>query len=160
MKKIFVVCLIFSICLFWLPTAFPHCQIPCGIYNDEMRFTMIQEHILTIEKSMKQIIALSKKPNENYNQIVRWVLNKEKHADELAHTVTHYFLAQRIKPVEEEESESFKDYLFNVSQLHKMIVYAMKAKQTTDLANVDKLRSLLQDFRKVYLGKEKTVQSE
>jgi nickel superoxide dismutase len=121
---------------------------------------MIQEHILTIEKSMKQITELSKKPNENYNQIVRWVLNKEKHADELVHTVTQYFLAQRIKPVDEDDSKPFRDYLFKVSNLHKMIVYAMKAKQTTDQANVDKLRSLLQDFRKVYFGKEKTMQSE
>ncbi len=160
MKRIFVVCLISSVCLFWLPDSFPHCQVPCGIYNDELRFTMIQEHILTIEKSMVQIIALSKEPSENYNQIVRWVLNKEKHADELAHTVTHYFLAQRIKPIDEEDSKPFRDYLFKVSLLHKMVVYSMKAKQTTDQANVDKLRSLLQDFRKVYLGKEKTVQSE
>ena len=159
MKKIFVVCLISFVCLFWLPNAFPHCQIPCGIYNDELRFTMIQEHILTIEKSMKQIIELSKKPIENSNQIVRWVLNKEKHSDELAHTVTHYFLAQRIKPVDEEDSQSFRDYLFKVSLLHKMVVYTMKAKQTTDQSYVEKLSSLLQDFHKVYFGKEKTAQS-
>ena len=36
-----------------------HCQIPCGIYGDEMRFQMLEEHITTIEKSMKLIGELS-----------------------------------------------------------------------------------------------------
>ena len=35
--------------------AYSHCQIPCGIYNDQMRFDTIAEHITTIEKSMKLI---------------------------------------------------------------------------------------------------------
>ncbi len=153
MKKIFVWSFIASFCLFYLPKVFPHCQIPCGIYNDEMRFTMMKEHLLTIEKSMKQIIELSEQPDTNANQIVRWVMNKEQHADELAHIVTHYFLSQRIKLVDEKDSTSFKDYLLKVSMLHKMLVYAMKSKQTTDVSNVEKLRSLVQDFHAAYFGK-------
>jgi len=153
MKKIFVWSFIASFCLFYLPKVFPHCQIPCGIYNDEMRFTMMKEHLLTIEKSMKQIIELSEQPDTNANQIVRWVMNKEQHADELAHIVTHYFLSQRIKLVDEKDSTSFKDYLLKVSMLHKMLVYAMKSKQTTDVSNVEILRSLVQDFHAAYFGK-------
>jgi len=34
-----------------------------------------------------------------------------------------------------------------------MLVYTMKTKQTTDLANVEKLRSLLAKFQDVYFGK-------
>ena len=30
--------------------------------------------------------------------MVRWVVNKEVHADELSDIVTYYFMAQRIKP--------------------------------------------------------------
>ncbi|MCK4557070.1 MAG: superoxide dismutase [Candidatus Aminicenantes bacterium] len=153
MKKIFVWSFIAFVCLFCLPKVFPHCQIPCGIYNDEMRFTMMKEHLLTIEKSMKQIIELSEQPDKNANQIVRWVMNKEQHADELAHIVTHYFLSQRIKLVDEKDSTSFKDYLIKVSMLHKMLVYAMKSKQTTDVSNVEKLRSLVQNFHAAYFGK-------
>jgi hypothetical protein len=33
-----------------------------------------------------------------------------------------------------------------------MMFYAMKSKQTTDLANVEKLRSLLADFQVAYFG--------
>jgi len=144
-------------CLFCLPNVFPHCQIPCGIYNDEMRFTMMKENIQTIEKSMKQIIELSKEPDKNANQLVRWVLNKEQHADELAQIVTYYFLTQRIKPVTEDDAAAFEDYLFKISLLHKMLVVAMKTKQTTDLNNVEELVSLLQDFHNAYFGKKKSV---
>lgn len=153
MKKILVWTFIASFGLFYLPKVFPHCQIPCGIYNDEMRFAMMKEHLLTIEKSMTQIIELSKQPDKNANQIVRWVMNKEQHADELAHIVTHYFLSQRIKLVDEKDSTLFGDYLLKVSTLHKMLVYAMKAKQTTDVSNVEKLRSLVQDFHAAYFNK-------
>ena len=150
MKKIFVWSFIASFCLFYLPKVFPHCQIPCGIYNDEMRFTMMKEHLLTIEKSMKQIIELSEQPDTNANQIVRWVMNKEQHADELAHIVTHYFLSHNPPFI---SSSSFKAYRLKVSMLHKMLVYAMKSKQTTDVSNVEKLRSLVQDFHAAYFGK-------
>ncbi len=157
MKKKFALCLIAVVCLFCHPNVFPHCQIPCGIYNDEMRFMMMKEHIETIEKSMKQIIDLSKEPDKNANQLVRWVLNKEQHAEELAEIVTYYFLTQRIKPVNEDDAAAFEDYLFKISLLHKMLVVAMKTKQTTDLKNVEKLRSLLQDFHNAYFGKKKSV---
>jgi nickel superoxide dismutase len=116
---------------------------------------MMKEHIQTIEKSMKQIIELSKEPDKNANQLVRWVLNKEQHADELAEIVTYYFLTQRIKPVDEKDSAAFEDYLFQISLLHKMLVVAMKSKQTTDLNNVELLRSLLQDFYDAYFHKKK-----
>ncbi len=153
MKKICFWIFIASFCLFCQPKIFPHCQIPCGIYNDEMRFEMMKEHLLTIEKSMKQINALYEQPDNNANQIVRWVMNKEQHADEFAHIVTFYFLSQRIKIVEEKDPELFKDYLLKVSLLHEMLVYAMKAKQTTDINNVEKLRSLVQEFHEVYFSK-------
>jgi len=64
--------------------AWPRCQVPCGIYNDQMRFDMISEHIATIEKSIKQITELSAEPKPNMNQIVRWVSNKDEHADQIA----------------------------------------------------------------------------
>jgi len=73
--------------------AYSHCQIPCGIYDDEARFGEIDEHITTIEKSMKEIERLSAEAKPNMNQIVRWVNNKEHHADELSEIATYYFMA-------------------------------------------------------------------
>jgi nickel superoxide dismutase len=131
---------------------FSHCQIPCGIYDDKVRIALLEEHINTIEKSMKQILALSKEDAVNYNQIVRWIYNKEHHAEEFSRIVTYYFMAQRIKPVAESKSNAYKAYVHKITLLHGMLIYAMKAKQTTDLAHVEKLRSFMSAFRKAYFG--------
>ena len=48
--------------------AWGHCQIPCGIYDDAARFTLLKEHVTTIEKSMKSIDALSADATKNANQ--------------------------------------------------------------------------------------------
>ena len=150
MKKIIFGTTFVLLTVFFASKIFPHCQIPCGIYDDQMRISMIKEHITTIEKSMKEIIALSKQDEKNYNQIVRWVVNKEAHADELSEIVTFYFMTQRLKPIDEKDSKTYKEYLKKLTLLHEMLVFAMKAKQTTDLINVEKLRSLADDFSKVY----------
>ena len=75
-----------------------HCEIPCGIYDDELRANLIYEHTVTIEKSMKKIAELSKQNPVDYNQLVRWVSNKEEHAAKIQHTVSQYFMTQRIRP--------------------------------------------------------------
>ena len=138
--------------------AFAHCQIPCGIYNDPVRFTQLEEHVTTIEKSMKLITELSAEETKNYNQIVRWVNNKETHADEFTEIVTFYFLAQRIKPVDPADKKAMGKYLREVKMLHEMIVFAMKCKQTTDPENVAKLRSLIKDFQESYMGGQANVE--
>jgi nickel superoxide dismutase len=122
-----------------------HCEIPCGIYDDQLRADLIAEHATTIEKSMNKIMELSKQPTSNYNQLVRWISNKEKHADEIQHIVTQYFMTQRINP-------DAKKYLDKLAVLHKMLIYAMKCKQTTDVSNVNSLRSLLKNFEVLYFG--------
>ncbi|MFC1635376.1 superoxide dismutase [Ni] [Planctomycetota bacterium] len=133
--------------------AYSHCQIPCGIYDDEGRFKELAEHITTIEKSMKQIKLLSAERKPNMNQVVRWVNNKEHHADELSEVVTYYFMAQRVKLPPEGDTKAQNDYLKKLTLLHRMLVYSMKAKQTTDLDNVEKLRSSLTAFHDVYFTK-------
>ena len=132
--------------------AFAHCQIPCGIYDDAARFALLEEHVTTIEKAMKTIEELSAAPSPNYNQIVRWVQNKEHHADELSEIVTHYFMAQRVKPTQKKDEEAYSKYLVELTSLHEMVVYSMKAKQTTDLENVERLRALIKQFKASYLG--------
>jgi nickel superoxide dismutase len=132
--------------------AYSHCQVPCGIYGDEVRFGAIAEHVTTIEKSMKQIEELMAQERPNANQVVRWVNNKEKHADEISHIVTYYFMAQRVKLPPEGDKKANSAYVKKLTLLHQMLVYAMKTKQTTDLSNVEKLRHLLGDFHKAYSG--------
>ena len=132
--------------------AFAHCQVPCGIYDDEARFALLEEHVTTIEKAMKKIEELSAAQSPDYNQIVRWVGNKEHHADEISEIVTYYFMAQRVKPADKKSEEAYSNYLGELTSLHEMVVYSMKAKQTTDLKNVDRLRALIRQFKASYLG--------
>lgn len=134
--------------------AYSHCQIPCGIYDDEARFGAITEHITTIEKSMKEIERLSAEDKPNMNQIVRWVNNKELHADELSEIVTYYFMAQRVKLPADGDTKAQNQYITKLTLLHRMLVYSMKAKQTTDLANVEQLKSALNEFNKAYTGEK------
>jgi len=143
MKKSFQV--LFVICAVFLASSYAtaHCEIPCGIYDDTMRVKMIDEHITTIEKSMNEVMKLQGEKPINYNQLVRWVTNKDNHASKLQEIVTQYFMTQRIKP----DTTKYQEKLV---VLHKMLLQAMKCKQTTDLDHVNMLRSLLKQFEALY----------
>ncbi len=131
-----------------------HCEIPCGIYNDQLRVEMIAEDITTIEKSMKSITELSAAADKNYNQLVRWIMNKEDHADRIQNVVYQYFMNQRIKPADPSDPAAWKTYVRQLTLLHNMLVTAMKCKQSTDLEHVNRLRSLLKEFQAAYFGPE------
>ena len=132
-----------------------HCQIPCGIYDDELRVQLIEEHITTVEKSMKQIVTLSAAETVDYNQLVRWVNNKEQHAQKIQDIVTAYFMAQRIKPsVDHDDEKAMNEYMHKLAILHAIQIHAMKAKQSTDLGQIETLRKMTTMFRKAYFGEE------
>lgn len=130
--------------------AYAHCQIPCGIYGDAMRFDMLREHITTMEKAINQIDTLSEEGDKNYNQLVRWVANKDDHAQQFTDIVTYYFMAQRVKPAGTEDEK----YVDEITTLHEMMVEAMKVKQTTDTAHTDNLKQLVSEFENLYMGEE------
>ena len=151
MKK--VMFSVLSLIFFVSTLAHAHCQIPCGIYDDKARLEAIKEHIDTIEKSITSIIELSQEKDINYNQLIRWVNNKDAHAGYIQDIVSEYFLAQRITPFGVEDAEAHMKYINELTLLHKMIIYAMKAKQTTDLSVVETMRGILKDFSLLYAGK-------
>ena len=126
-----------------LQPAYAHCQIPCGIYGDQTRFVTLNEHITTIEKSMNEINELAKDPQANANQLVRWVMNKETHAQNIISTISDYFLTQRVKPNQ-------KDYTERLARHHAVIVAAMQAKQQADMKTVNKLREHVQALSPYY----------
>ncbi|WP_421919243.1 superoxide dismutase [Ni] [Marinifilum sp.] len=155
MKKMFkTACLgaILSLFLFAgnQKSAFAHCEIPCGIYADSVRVALMSEHISTIEKSMQKIVELSAEENVNYNQLVRWVNNKEEHAKKIQEIATQYFMFQRVKLTY--DSDQIKKNQKLLAKLHEICVYAMKAKQTTDLNYIKKLNNAVHDFSHLYFG--------
>jgi nickel superoxide dismutase len=150
MKKTVVVAVFIALTAAIAQSAFAHCEVPCGIYDDRMRVAMIREHITTIEKAMKQIEELSNASPVNHNQVVRWTLNKEKHAEELQHIVQQYFMTQRVKPAEPGDKATYDKYVTQIALLHQILVNAMKSKQTADVKYVTKLRSLTDSFDESY----------
>lgn len=122
-----------------------HCEIPCGLYDDQARVKLIAEHTDTIDKSIQQILALQKAESINYNQMVRWVMNKDNHADQIQEIVSQYFMTQRIKT-------DSANYERKIVVLHRMLIAAMKCKQTTDLRFVEELRALLKTFDQLYFN--------
>lgn len=132
------------------PSLYAHCEVPCGIYNDNMRFAMIAEHIETITKAMEEIALISKGSPQNINQLVRWIMNKEKHAEEIQHIISQYFLTQRIKTPDFEDKEATERYFKKITLCHEILVWAMKTKQTIDPESVKILSSKVDAFRDVY----------
>jgi len=122
-------------------TASAHCQVPCGIFDNDNVIGKLHTDFETIEKASKQIEELSKDP-ANLHQVTRWIFQKEAHAQSIQETVMTYFLAQRIKL---EEADSDKEaYLKKLTTCHKVIIAAMKCKQGTSAAGVKTLHDELQ----------------
>jgi len=115
-------------------SAHSHCQIPCGIYDDHARIQSMLEDAATIEKSDKQIAELAGKTDaQSKNQLVRWVMNKEKHAQNIISTISDYFLTQRVKPTQ-------KDYAERLIKHHAVIIAAMNTKQKADAKSAQNLK--------------------
>ena len=125
-----------------------HCQVPCGIFSDELKFRELEEHVTTIEKSAGLIRNLSAKEDltaNDHQQLIRWTTNKETHAQEIIDETANYFLAQRIKTDADNYAEKIK-------LLHHIIVDAMKTKQSVEAEATDKLSEKIAVFKKLYLG--------
>ena len=140
--------------LFPAHRALAHCEIPCGIYEDHMRIDMLQEHVRTVEKSMQEIKKLEATDRTSSHQLIRWVFNKEDHANKIQDIVHQYFMTQRVKPVGKGDGDAYEAYVTRITLLHEMLVQAMKCKQTTDESPVAELRSLIESFEDAYFEDE------
>ncbi len=118
-----------------------HCQVPCGIFDNDNVISSLHTDYVTIEKASKQIEELSKDPAANANQLTRWVMTKESHCQDVQEKMLNYFLAQRVKAPEDEAGKDA--YVKQLTLCHAIIVTAMKCKQSTDVANIEKLHDLL-----------------
>ena len=141
------------------PAPQPHCEVPCGIYADEMRFQMMLEDAATIDKAIASIQEFASSMGEQpptataINQVNRWVTTKENHATSIQHTVAQYFLTQRIK-------SDHEDYTGQLATAHRVMVAAMKCKQDADPATVATLKNAIYDLYRAYEGKEPAFEAE
>ncbi len=130
----------------------PHCEVPCGIYADQMRFEQMLEDTATIAKAIDQInefaSSVENGPSaKGINQVMRSANTKETHATNTQHIVAQYFLTQRIKPTN-------KDYMGQLATAHRVMVAAMKCKQDANPATAEALKKAILELYKAYEGKE------
>ncbi len=131
--------ILFSACISLIISAQAraHCQIPCGIYNDHARVDAMLEDTATIKKALTMLTELEKKTDiQSRQQFIRWVMNKENHAQNIITTISDYFLTQRVK-------SSQKDYTERLKRHHAVIVAAMKTKQKSSMENAMELEKAI-----------------
>lgn len=110
-----------------------HCQVPCGIYGDHERVHALLEDAETVTKACKMMAELAGTHDaQSQQQFVRWVNNKESHAQKIIETMSDYYFTQRIKPSQE-------DYKERLVAHHAVVLAAMKAKQSADIKNAEAL---------------------
>lgn len=150
--KLLFILFLFSVNLF------AHCQIPCGIYDDNAAFAEMRQHVVTIHKSIDMINALSLQESSEESleekslqqqQFTRWVLNKENHASDLQHLVSDYFLTQRISSPGKRDRFLYKRYLKKLAASHQIIFYAMKSKQSLNLDHITELNTYIDELEEL-----------
>ena len=124
-----------------------HCEVPCGIYGDQLRFEAMLEDQSTVNKAMAQITSLAANSDaQSANQLARWVATKESHATRIQETIAQYFMHQRIKPKNPK-------YVAQLTSAHAVMLAAMKCKQSVNPDNAAKLEAAIKEFHKQYEGK-------
>ena len=127
--------------------ALAHCQVPCGIYGDQLRFEAMLEDTATITKAIAQIEELAGTHDATgHNQLARWVATKESHATSIQKTIADYFMAQRIKP-------DSGQYVKQLTSAHAVTIAAMKAKQAADPETAEALKASILALYEAYEGK-------
>ena len=125
-----------------------HCEVPCGIYDDQRRFEDMLEDQETIAKGIGKIREMAGNTDpQSVNQTVRWINTKEAHATNIQHTISQYFMTQRIKADKE-------GYAKKLAAAHAVMVAAMKCKQSAEAKPADVLKEKIYDFYRAYEGKE------
>jgi len=124
--------------------AIAHCQIPCGIYDDFLRLQTMREDAETVQKSVDMMFALTGETDvQSQNQMIRWVMNKEEHAQDIIAIISDYYLTQRVKPNQ-------KDYAERLQKHHAVILAAMKAKQNANNESVNALKKSIEALAGYY----------
>ena len=124
--------------------AFSHCQVPCGIFDDHARVHQMLEDSVTVIKAASMMAELAGKTDaQSVNQMTRWVMNKETHAQKIIETISDYYLTQRVKTDQ-------ADYIERLKTHHAVMLAAMKAKQSADKSYGLALQKAIQDLEKYY----------
>lgn len=120
-----------------------HCQMPCGIYHDEMVFDQIDQYVETMVKGISVLEDNKFTTVQDRNVFVRWVMEKDSASDQIADVILVYFLQQKIKP---DEADTAKKLL----SAHKLLFLIVAIKQTVDLKIVNDFYQEWESFKLMF----------
>ena len=125
-----------------------HCQVPCGIYDDDARISAMRENATSIRKAMTEIsTTMGAGTVVAFNQATRWVIEKDRSATAIQEIAADYFLTQRVKAA---EGEARAAYVEQLEGFHAVMVTAMKCKQQVDAKTADALDAAINSVAKWY----------
>lgn len=120
-----------------------HCQMPCGIYHDDMVFDQVDQYVETMYKGISILNENKSGTVKDKNEFVRWVILKEKASDETAQLLTTYFLQQKIKPGEADTAQ-------RLASVHKLMFNLVLIKQNVDLKFVESFADEWEKFKLMF----------
>lgn len=120
-----------------------HCQMPCGIYHDDMVYDQIDQYVETVYKGITVLNESKFTTPKERNEFVRWVNEKETSSNEAANLITVYFLQQKIKPGED-------DTVKRITSAHKLLFLLVAIKQNSDLEYVKQFNEEWEKFKLMF----------
>ncbi len=120
-----------------------HCQMPCGIYHDDMVFDRIDQYIETMVKCVAVLKDNKFESIQDHNEFVRWVIQKEKSSDEIADLITEYFLQQKIKVGDDDTTK-------RLVSAHKLLFLLVQIKQHADIKIVKQFYDEWERFKLLF----------
>lgn len=120
-----------------------HCQMPCGIYHDQMVYDKVDEYFETMYKACNYVNDSKFTTSVERNQFVRWVTTKDLLSDEIANLLCTYFLQQKIKPADPDTADQ-------VTSIHKLLFLLVQIKQNVDVKIVQQFGDEWDHFKKLF----------
>jgi nickel superoxide dismutase len=129
--------------LYLTPSLNAHCQMPCGIYHDDMVYDQIDQYTETMYKGVAVMLDSKFESAKERNEFVRWTMQKESASDEAASILTKYFLQQKIKPGESDTAK-------RIESVHKLLFLLVAIKQNVDLTFVKEFTEEWEKFKLMF----------
>lgn len=120
-----------------------HCQMPCGIYHDDMVFDQIDQYVETMYKGMTMLTTSKFETPKDRTEFVRWVMTKDSSSNDVAELINTYFLQQKIKPGEPDTTKK-------LISAHNLLFLIVQIKQNTDRTLVEKFNDEWEKFKLMF----------
>lgn len=132
-----------GILLIFFSSLIAHCQMPCGIYHDDMVFDQIDQYVETMVKAIAKLKDNKNANAQERNEFVRWVATKDHQSDDVAQLILTYFLQQKIKPGDADTAKKLE-------RAHRLLFDAVAIKQNVDFKTVSDFAEEWEAFKLMF----------